>query len=155
MGEKLKNYSYDKAFSQAIAFNDVALMCEKEPNVFKDTRTEFHSVAGMVNSCFACELFIKTILIFKGKQEEAKGHGLHDLWEKLKKIDVDLTGKIEDSVNSLFKYKINSFDNLLKICNNSFVELRYIYEYENIGFCASFIYLFRRILYEECNIIIK
>ena len=44
-----------------------------------------HTVSGIVNSAFACEVFIKTLLVFHGRTiVEIKGHKLKMLWEEYK-----------------------------------------------------------------------
>ena len=73
-------------FEHACAFVDCARYCQIEPDNIK-FRMKSHSVVGIVNSAFACEVFIKTLLVFRGvplnerKSNNKKyGHNLEKLW---------------------------------------------------------------------------
>lgn len=84
-------------FKQACAFSDCARCCEVEPNDIIEYRFNSHTVAGIVNSAFACEVFIKTLLVIHGVsvnemrgKKTRDGHELKRLWELFKKRIVKL-----------------------------------------------------------------
>lgn len=82
MGEK-NVLDPHRMFEQACAFSDCARCCEIEPNNIIEYRFKSHTVSGIVNSAFACEVFIKTLLVIHGvpvkEMRDKKVGGGHDL----------------------------------------------------------------------------
>ena len=80
-------------FEHACAFCDCAKFCEVESSNI-EYRMRSHTVSGIVNSAFACEIFIKTLLVFHGRTiMDIKGHELKLLWEKFKREDSSGEGR--------------------------------------------------------------
>lgn len=101
-------------FRQACAFVDCAEACEREPNHIK-VRTASHFLADMTNSCLACEIFIKMLLVNKGcLLNKIHGHELYVLWNKYAKVDVGSSTDIRDRVNGVFQSEEDVFSSLLK-----------------------------------------
>ena len=84
----------------------------------------------VVNSAFACEMYLKTLQSIYGKAEEI--HNFSSLFKHL-------PNKLKDKVNKLAKeksadFKIHSkilFKDHIKTISNAFVDWRYIYEKES------------------------
>ena len=55
-----------RMFEHACAFCDCAKFCEVESSNI-EYRMRSHTVSGIVNSAFVCEIFIKTLLVFSWK----------------------------------------------------------------------------------------
>ena len=72
-----------KMFEHACAFSDLAELCEKE-NDYLGNRTYSHFIAGIVNSAFSIEVFLKLLLVRSGiNLDNLHVHDLINLWEKL------------------------------------------------------------------------
>ena len=146
-----------RMFEHACAFVDCARYCQIEPNNIK-FRMKSHSVAGIVNSAFACEVFIKTLLVFRGiplneiKSNNKKyGHNLETLWTAFREKDHTLALLVEHRLKELFNSDDeNMFDNLIANISNSFDYWRYIYEQETACLNLNFLVYFRDILREVC-----
>lgn len=63
--KKYNKLNLQYMFRHACAFADCARACEIEPSTIR-YRTASHAVAGMVNSALACEVFIKSMLVWHG-----------------------------------------------------------------------------------------
>lgn len=142
---------YERMFKHACAFFDCAKYCEIEPNNI-EYRMMSHNVANIVNSVFACEVFIKSLLSFHGiSGNKLKGHELKELWNKLRILDSKNTSLIEKSIKSWFNSENeNLFDELLDSVSNAFEYGRYIYEKDNWNINPNFLRGFRNILREFC-----
>lgn len=83
-----------------------------------------------MNSAFACEVFIKSLLVYHGRTiGEIKGHELKKLWDEFKKEDYETALSVEQNMREWFKSKdANMFDRLLNEASNEFEYWRYIYE---------------------------
>ena len=71
-----------RMFKHACAFADCAVVCFKDKNNLI-VRTQWYSTPGIVNSAFACEVFIKALLVYHGMtldQIKPIGHRLENLW---------------------------------------------------------------------------
>ena len=84
----------NRMFKQACAFSDCARCCEIEPNNIIEYRFNSHTVSGIVNSAFSCEVFIKTLLVIHGVsvnkmrgKKACDGHNLKKLWKLFKEKD--------------------------------------------------------------------
>lgn len=141
-----------RMFRHGCAFADCAKYCETEPNNIK-YRTQSHTVSGIVNSAFACEVFIKTLLVFHGTsfEELNRFHKLETLWSKLKTKDCRTTSLVEQRVQEWFNSKTeNLFDKLLSEISDAFVYWRYIYEKDSGSLNLNFLRYFRELLREVC-----
>ena len=120
MAENTSTITY-QMFEHACAFVDCARYCQIEPNNIK-CRTKSHSVSGIVNSAFACEIFIKTLLVFHGVPvEELKCHDLKRLWGKFKIKDANTALSVERGMREWFKSQNeNMFDEMLNDISNAF-----------------------------------
>jgi predicted metalloprotease len=140
-----------RMFEQACAFSDCAKYCEIEPNNI-EYRTNSHMASGIVNSAFACEIFIKSLLVYSGIAiQDLRGHRLDKLWDKFKEKYPDSVVSIESGVQVIFNSpNTDLFRNLLEIMSNSFDEWRYIYEKRSATLNPHFLRIFRNALREEC-----
>ena len=118
-----------RMFKHACAFLDCAKYCQTETNNI-EYRMHSHAVAGIVNSAFACEVYIKSLLVFHGEQvDKVKGHELTVLWEKYRNKDSEMALAIEQGMKAWFNSQNEKmFDELLDVCSNAFEYWRYIYE---------------------------
>lgn len=142
---------HQRMFEHACAFCDCAEFCEVEPNNIQ-YRTHFHTVSGIVNSAFACEVFIKSLLVLHGKTvTDIKCHELKILWDKFKVEDCETALSVESSLREWFDSKNeNMFDELISEVSNSFEYWRYIYEQQNSRLNINFLKGFRCLLREIC-----
>ena len=142
-----------RMFRHACAFEDCAVGCEREPNHIVH-RTHSHMVAGIVNSAFACEVFIKALLAFHGRSlEELKGHkhNLKDLWKAYKAVNPTMAESVEAGMKNIFNSSEESmFDRLLEDVSNAFEYWRYIYEKQEGNINVNFLSYFRIMLRNVC-----
>lgn len=135
-------------FEHACAFSDCARNCEIEPNNI-EYRMHSHTVSGIVNSAFSCEIFIKTLLVFNGKKPH--GHKLKALWNDFKKSDKETALLVEKRIQNWFDSKNdNLFNELLNESSDAFEHWRYIYEKQNAKININFLKGLRIILREIC-----
>lgn len=148
-----KNVLLDSSrmFKHACAFVDCAKYCEIEPNSI-EYRMQSHTVSGIVSSAFACEVFIKSLLVFHGITiEKIKGHDLKKLWNKFKAKDCETACLVEERMQEWFKSENeNMFDELLDNISDAFEYWRYIYEKQNGSVNLNFLRGFRDLLREVC-----
>ncbi len=140
-----------RMFEHACAFCDCATFCEVESSDI-EYRMRSHTVSGIVNSAFACEVFIKTLLVIHGKtlSKEDK-HNLQELWKRFKKLDDTTAVFIEERMRKWFNSDNEDlFDELLREASNAFVHWRYIYEMEDGDLNLNFLRGFRLFLRDEC-----
>lgn len=131
---------YNRMFRQACAFADCAQYCEREPSTI-EYRFHSHTASGIVNSAFACEVFLKALLVYYG-ETQFRNHKLKDLWLDLEEKDEETTLSIKRSIKDWFASDDdNLFDRLLDDASEAFVYWRYIYEKQdgsiNINFLGS------------------
>lgn len=140
-----------RMFKHACSFVDCATFCEREPKNIQ-TGVMSHMVACIVNSAFACEIFIKALLIYYGNTvDEIHGHELYKLWAKYKEIDIGCASNVEQTVKNIFNSKnANMFDECLRNISNAFYEWRYIYEKHGATIHIQFLRIFREALREFC-----
>lgn len=135
-------------FEHACAFFDCAKSCEIEPNNI-EYRMHSHTVSGIVNSAFSCEIFLKTLLVFNGKKSH--GHELKVLWNDFKKSDRETALLIEQRIQNWFNSKNdNLFNELLNESSDAFEYWRYIYEKQNAKININFLIGLRTVLRETC-----
>lgn len=140
-----------RMFKHACAFADCAKYCEIEPNSI-EYRMQSHTVSGIVNSAFACEVFIKSLLVFHGiSVEKLKGHHLKKLWDEFKTIDCKTALLVEKKMRETFTSEnSHMFDELLDNISNAFEYWRYIYEKKGGSINLNFLRCFRELLREVC-----
>lgn len=149
--EKVEILDPYKMYEQGCAFYDIGDICVKEPNPFKN-RKKTHNVAGLTNFAFSCELFMKTIIVFKEINNKPYGHDLFELWMKIKEKENQLALLVEEKINSMYRSKQeNLFDERLIVSKDKFEELRYIYEYSKIKCDPNFIKYLSTILKSVCE----
>ncbi len=142
-----------RMFKHACAFVGCAQFCEKEPwNVEK--RLPNYTIADIVNSVFACEVFIKALLLNSGKTiEEIKKekHGIEGLWKLLRAVNPAISTDIENRVISIFQSKDSDFfNNAMSTISDAFVKWRYIYEGHGATIHLNFLRIFREVMREVC-----
>lgn len=147
------NNSFDaiRMFRHACAFVDCAIFCETEKHSILVTKMS-HTVAGIVNSAFACEVFIKSLLVHGGKTiKDIRGHNLQQLWEWYKDLDSNGAMVVKQRVESIFQAKNKkTFDDALNNISNAFEEWRYIYEKRHATIHINFLRIFRQVLRSFC-----
>lgn len=139
-------------FRHACAFADCARACEIEPSTIR-YRTASHAVAGMVNSALACEVFIKSMLVWHGfsQTDFDDKHGLVSLWGMYKNQDEETAKSIEQRIKETFLSKNERmFTKGLENISNTFVKLRYVYEKEKMEIDTNFLRCFREELRRTC-----
>lgn len=140
---------YNRMFRHACAFADCAQYCEREPNTI-ECRFQSHTVSGIVNSAFACEVFLKALLVFYG-ETQLRNHKLKDLWLDLEEKDEETTLSIKRSIKDWFASDDdNLFDRLLDDASEAFVYWRYIYEKQDGSININFLRGFRILLRDIC-----
>ena len=154
------NIEYDarRIFRHACAFADCALFCEKAPKSIV-VRTQWYTVPEIVNSAFACEAFMKSILIFRGltiDEVHKMNHGLKGLWVALETSDNAAADRVRERIKNELDLDDNLFDELLSNISNAFKKWRYIYEDHGGKIHLGFLSTFRDELREEgCQIFYK
>ena len=142
-----------RMFKHACAFADCAKYCETEPNNI-EYRMQSHTVSGIVNSAFACEVFIKSLLVSRGMTVEKlkkQGHTLKDLWKEFKVEDCETACFVEERIREWFNSENeNMFDELLDNVSDAFAYWRYIYEKQDGSINLNFLRGFRNLLREVC-----
>jgi hypothetical protein len=85
-------------------------------------------IASISNTAFACELFLKSIIMINTKKE-VKGHLIDELVEK--------AGVSDKLKNNLLEYDI---DKELNEIDNAFTVWRYSYEYDSLKINSKFLF---------------
>ena len=147
------NIAYDarRMFSHACAFADCAIFCKKAPRSVV-VRTQWYTVPEIVNSAFACEVFIKSLLIFRGlaiEEVHKKNHGLKGLWNALEENDKAASDRVKEKIKRELDIDDALFDELLENTSNAFKKWRYIYEDHGGKIHLGFLSTFREELREE------
>ena len=149
------NLEYDvrRMFRHACAFTDCAIFCEKVPSSIV-VRTQWYTVPEIVNSAFACEVFIKSLLIHHGMTLEEirkKSHGLKGLWEAFREKDAASATRLENEIKQPFNSQNpDFFDDMLVNMSEAFKEWRYIYEGHGASINMNFLIIFRNRLRSFC-----
>lgn len=146
-----------RMFKHACAFSGCARFCYREPWDIEH-RLPDYSIAGIVNSAFACEVFLKSLLVYHGMEikdivdDKHRGvHQLADLWKILEKKDRACTSLILQKCEEHFKLSTpDKFNELLDNVSNAFVFWRYIYEKNQGTIHVAFLNYFRELLKEVC-----
>lgn len=149
------NVEYDvrRMFKHACAFTDCAIFCQKAPNSIV-VRTQWYTIPEIVNSAFACEVFIKSLLLHHGMTLEEirrKNHGLKGLWKAFRETDATSAARVEYDVTQPFNSQNpDFFDDMLDIMSEAFKEWRYIYEGHGACINMNFLIIFRNRLRSFC-----
>ena len=140
-------------FRHACSFADCAKFCMSDRNDLI-VRTQWYTIPGIVNSAFACEVFIKSLLIFHGmtvQQIKTHSHGLQGLWNTYATKDQNTATQIRQAVRYYFSSNdVTLFDRKLKEASNAFVDWRYWYEGNHAQINLHFLMAFREILRGIC-----
>ena len=106
--------------------------------------TQYLPSPGVVNLCFAIELFLKSLVVLQGKSAP-KTHELADLLSLLPEEDIE-------PVRAAYQKQLQapSFDELLKEINQFFVKLRYEYEFDVFSFNEHPVDVLADALYRHC-----
>lgn len=140
-------------FRHACSFADCARFCESDKNDLI-VRTQWYTIPGIVNSAFACEVFIKSLLVYHGMtlaQIKSHNHGLEGLWNAYTAQDQRTSAQIRQFVQQYFSSSdVTLFDRKLNEASNSFVDWRYSYEGNNAQINLHFLMAFREILRTTC-----
>lgn len=157
MSYKSKNIiSPNKSLAQANAFDSVAELCEIESAEFKCS-LQSRFADGIANSAFACELFLKALLIHSEKNiaEIRKfNHNLYELFRELEDTDKTTALIIERHVMELLepsKKKKPLFTFILKESSRAFNYWRYIYKQSINEASLQLARIFRIFLKQICN----
>ena len=105
-------------------------------------------VPEAVNLAFACEIFLKTLLLFNDVKYKRK-HKLEDLFNELPQ-----KYKTEIENRCLLEYRTlhDSFGfSLLFNVSDAFEKWRYCYEHHNLQLKVGFLYIFAAILRDICS----
>lgn len=116
---KLQKGDYEICKDSADQFLHVSKWCMEEGRYLTDT---FYPFA--VNIAFACELYIKAIMIYRSPSDEfSSGHDLLDLYQELPPNDAT-------AIESLFsnKYKKTDIRTFLRQNRKAFPDWRYAME---------------------------
>ncbi len=140
-----------RMFEHACSFADCAQSCEVRPWFEEDDYSKLR-IPYVVNSAFAIEIFIKSLLVYHGKTfSELREHSLLKLWEELVKVDLCVADEIQNNIMFAFDSKDDPF--FCEALSNiaiAFERWRYIYEYPNESIFINFIKIFREVLREIC-----
>ncbi len=149
------NVDFDakRMFKHACAFAGCAKFCEREPwNL--ERRLPDYTIADIVNSAFACEVFIKALLLHNSisiEEMQKSGHKMKDLWMKLESTNSNLTDDAKKRILSAFQTDNPEFFNEgLDSISNAFATWRYIYEKHGSQIHLQFLRYFRIVLQEIC-----
>ena len=147
-----KNFDCQEMFMHACTFCECADLASQKGN--HDTAPiGFYYIPADVNSAFACEVFLKTILKWYDIKPP-KSHKLKDLYESTPE---NVRAFIKPTV--LNNYGGRWFSDLgiehLEVLSNAFQDFRYIYEYDlNKGSYyieTGFLNVFRNALRDCCS----
>lgn len=140
-------FECQQMFRHACAFADCSdFALEKLPHGSIDI--EWYSTPAIVNSAFACEVYLKALLRFYAIPVK-KEHGLKEFFELLPEktkqwikqtVLIISGGKWTDS------FGLDMLDSI----SNAFVEWRYVYEYSKMQIDIGFLAAFRNALREAC-----
>ena len=97
---------------------------------------------GVVNLCFAIELFLKSLIVL-GHEQPERTHKLDKLFSKLSE---KARCEIEEKYNIYIKEP--SLKDLLSRIDDYFMKVRYEYEYDIYAYEETPVFQFAKILYE-------
>ncbi|MBQ6419948.1 MAG: hypothetical protein IJK02_02630 [Clostridia bacterium] len=105
-------------------FFHVAKWCSDNRDPINFIMNTFYPYA--VNVAFACELYLKAIMIYRSSQNEfSKGHNLKELFDNLPFFDANQLSQIFAQ-----KYSSKTLEMFLDENKNTFIDWRYALEHE-------------------------
>ena len=116
------------ALAEAEAFYKTACIAEEE-HIRLDWNSDF-LFPFVVNLSLACELYMKSIMIFTSKDNEFLK--THDLSKLFKKLNAD----IQEKLRSSFEKKEKKLSIFLEQHKNHFVDFRYAFEEKDKSLCV-------------------
>jgi HEPN domain-containing protein len=120
--------------SNARSFRLAAInCCELRP---VPSGLESYLVPGVVNYAFACELYLKVLLLQSGVEHSRQ----HNLTKLFRRLPDELQGDVKIAMN------IECFDSILDKVSNNFLEFRYLYEMNEAFSAIGFLHRFSTIL---------
>ena len=146
-----QDYNPIQMYEQGCAFLNCAVYTELEKSNIP-CRTNAHMYADISLSAFACEIFIKCLIVLNNETYD-NDHLLEELWKKYRALDEIEANKVEMSLKDWFKSdNPYMFDEMLTKASDAFKEWRYAYEYKNSGIEVNFQFLrgFRKDLCQLC-----
>lgn len=152
--KKAEQLNVERMFKNACSFCDVAEICEKE-NSLIDNSVILHNVPSIVNSVLACEIFLKALLVKQNYEDFKNKHDLWNLWKKIKVYYKNKCNDIEKACINFYYPTGRNVDNeifvrKMKSIRNSFVQWRYVYEYDELSLDRNFIIFLRDVLRNFC-----
>ena len=147
-----KLFDCQEMFRHACTFCDCADLAGKKMK--HDTAgIGFYTSPVVINSAFACEVFMKALLLHHGKKMP-KSHKLRDLYEALPDKTKDWVKQTTSLGFRDFWFDLWGFE-ILDQVSNAFVEWRYRYEYDwtksaTMRIDIGFLNRFRDALREAC-----
>ena len=145
-------FTCQQMFRHACAFSDCADFAMEKFDSGK-TEVEWYTTPATVNSAFACEVYLKALLVFNNICMK-KEHRLKELYELLPENDKELIKQ-----ETLTKYPVGWKDGFglerLEHISDAFVKWRYNYEFvpEEMGSMhidIGFLSAFRNTLRDVC-----
>ena len=147
-----KQFTCRQMFRHACTFAECADMAE-EKFCHETADIEWYTTPATVNSAFACEVYLKAILLFYNIPIEKK-HKIKELYEMLpERIQEWTKNEVTKGYERMW---YDSFGReLLENISDAFVEWRYIYEHDwskssVIHMETGFLTAFRNALREAC-----
>jgi len=131
-------------FTTANSFFNSAIYCSKAENSFY----KGFDTPVIVNLAFACEIYIKMLLIF----ENNKTMRSHDLFELFQKLSDDKQKNINNRMLQLGYKQNNGMEmNELYCLAKSFEQWRYRYEYSILNCNMGYLTTFATVLRDQCS----
>lgn len=142
-------------FKHACAFYDCTFFCHTELHIDSEyyQATQTLGIPDIVISCFACEVYIKSLLILYGMTIDAvkkMKHHIQCLWEKYEQFD---PASAQDFLSSFVwceKHSKQDFLDVIKIIDNNFQDVRYLYEEVGVKSDRTFLLYFCPALRNFC-----
>ena len=120
--------SFNLALSEAEAFYKTACIAEEE-HIRLDWNSDF-LFPFVVNLSLACELYMKSIMIFTSKEGTfLKEHDLKKLFDEL---NADIQGVLQNN----FEENGKSLSEFLERHKNHFIDFRYAFEKKDKSLCV-------------------
>jgi len=118
-----QNINISDMFDLACAFENAGEINFVEGRI--KNRSRYQNVAGFVNIAFACELFLKLLLV--SVEYDNREHKLADLWETLVISHQDITDDVRSGVMNDLSSDM-TFEEMLSDDSDVFYNFRYFYE---------------------------
>ena len=146
-------FTGQQMFRHACAFSDCADFAMKALDSQK-TSVEWYTTPAIVNSAFACEVYLKALLFFYNIRMKKKEHKLKELYELLPEDDKECI-KREILIRYGRAWKDGFGLERLEHISDAFVKWRYNYEYvpeklSNMQIDIGFLNAFRNALRDVC-----